>query len=68
MTDRKPLKRRSTRRIASSAKAPRLDRDIQDRIGDKLRAMYDDIIDQGVPDRFAALLKQFDDQQGEKGK
>ncbi len=66
MTDRKPLKPKSTPRVASDANAPRLDRDIQDRIGGKLRAMYDDIINQGVPDRFAALLKQFDDEQGKK--
>ena len=29
--------------------------------------MYDDVVDQGVPDRFAALLRQFDDQPAERG-
>lgn len=62
MTDRKPPKPKSTRRPASSAKAPRLGRDIQVRIGDRLRAMYDDVVEQGVPDRFTALLQRFDDQ------
>ena len=40
---------------------------LEDRLGDKLRAMYDDIVDQGVPDRFSTLLKQFDDPQGKQG-
>lgn len=60
MTDRKPPKTKSTGR--ANTKAPRLGRDIQVRIGGKLRAMYDDVVDQGVPDRFATLLRQFDDE------
>ena len=68
MTDRKPPKQRLPRRSAGDAKPPRLGRDIQVRIGDKLRAMYDDIVDQGVPDRFSALLRQFDDQPANKDK
>ncbi len=35
---------------------PKLDRAIQSRIGDQLRAMYDDLIQQPVPDRFKDLL------------
>jgi hypothetical protein len=35
---------------------PGLDRVIQDRIGDHLRAMYDDLVRQPVPDRFVELL------------
>ncbi len=66
MTDRKPPKPRLPRRAAADAKAPRLGKDIQVRIGDKLRAMYDDIVDQGVPDRFSELLRQFDDQPADK--
>ena len=62
MTDRKPPKRKPTGRAVRTAKPPRLDRDIQVRIGDKLRAMYDDVVDEGVPERFATLLRQFDDQ------
>ena len=68
MTDRKPPKQRLPRRAAADAKAPRLGRDIQVRIGDKLRAMYDDIVDQGVPERFSTLLRQFDDQLADKDK
>ena len=35
---------------------PGLDRAIQERIGDRLRAMYDDLVQQPVPDRFVELL------------
>ncbi len=38
-----------------------LDRQVQAKIGQQLRAMYDDVVDQGVPDRFAELLKKLDD-------
>jgi hypothetical protein len=39
---------------------PTLDRAIQARIGDHLRAMYDDLMQQPVPDRFADLLGQLE--------
>jgi hypothetical protein len=39
---------------------PTLDRAIQSRIGDHLRAMYDDLMQQPVPDRFADLLGQLE--------
>ena len=32
-----------------------LNAEIQSRIGHQLRAMYDDVVRQGVPDRFALL-------------
>jgi hypothetical protein len=38
-----------------------LDRQIQAKIGQQLRSMYDEVVDQGVPDRFAELLKKLDD-------
>ena len=41
-----------------------LDRQIQAKIGQQLRSMYDDVVDQGVPDRFAELLKKLDGAQG----
>jgi len=44
---------------------PTLDRIIQRRIGDQLRAMYDDLMQQPVPDRFADLLSKLD-QSGEE--
>jgi Anti-sigma factor NepR len=39
---------------------PALDRAIQERIGDHLRAMYDDLMQQPVPDRFVELLKRLE--------
>lgn len=39
---------------------PELDRAIQARIGDQLRAMYTELLEQPVPDRFSELLKKLD--------
>ena len=39
---------------------PALDRNIQARIGDNLRAMYDELLQQPVPDRFKDLLGQME--------
>jgi len=41
-----------------------LGRDVQSKIGEQLRAMYDDVVSQGVPDRFSELLKRLDRQGG----
>jgi Anti-sigma factor NepR len=46
---------------------PGLDRNIQARIGDNLRAMYDELLQQPVPDRFKDLLGQFEQQSDRKG-
>ena len=40
---------------------PKVARDIQSRIGQQLREMYDDVVKQGVPDRFSELLRQLDE-------
>jgi Anti-sigma factor NepR len=34
--------------------------EIQSRIGHQLRAMYDDVVRQGVPERFAELVRKLD--------
>jgi hypothetical protein len=47
-------------RAASARPDPALNREIQTKIGQQLRAIYDDIVDQGVPDRFADLLRNLD--------
>jgi len=36
----------------------RLGKDIQAKIGQQLRAMYADVVDQGVPERFVELLQR----------
>ena len=38
----------------------KLDSSSQKRIGDQLRAMYDELMQQPVPDRFRELLDQLD--------
>jgi hypothetical protein len=49
----------------------RLGRDVQSKIGQQLRAMYDDVVSAGVPDRFTEMLQQLDEkkeqQEQEKG-
>jgi hypothetical protein len=42
-----------------------LNSEIQSRIGHQLRAMYDDVVRQGVPDRFAELIKKLDVPEGQ---
>ncbi len=45
-----------------AARAPKggLNTEIQARIGHQLRAMYDDVVRQGVPERFAELIRRLD--------
>lgn len=55
---------------APPKRTAKLGRDIQAKLGQQLRAMYDDVVNQGVPDRFADLLNRLDQPgatpQGEK--
>jgi hypothetical protein len=39
---------------------PQLSPEIQGKIGQQLRKIYDDMVNQGVPDRFADLLNRLD--------
>ena len=45
---------------------PKLDSGSQKRIGDQLRAMYDELMQQPVPDRFKDLLDQLEKKNGGK--
>jgi len=56
-------------RSSSVRTGPALNRDIQTKIGQQLRAIYDDVVDQGVPDRFVELLRNLDRDtgKGERG-
>jgi len=47
-----------TRTRKTSAKPAKLSRDVQARLGQQLRSMYDDVVNQGVPDRFAKLINR----------
>jgi hypothetical protein len=44
----------------------RLGRDVQSKIGQQLRAMYDDVVSEGVPDRFTEMLRRLDEQKEPK--
>ena len=41
-------------------KVVRLGRDVQAKIGQHLRTMYDEVVKQGVPDQFSELLRKLD--------
>jgi hypothetical protein len=66
MNERKPqgqqkaMEAAETRNKKPSAKPAKLGREVQARLGQQLRAMYDDVLNQGVPDRFAELLNRLD--------
>ena len=47
-------------KTAAPGKQGGLNAEIQSRIGHQLRAMYDDVVRQGVPDRFAELVRKLD--------
>jgi hypothetical protein len=47
-------------KTAAPGKQGSLNAEIQSRIGHQLRAMYDDVVRQGVPERFAELIRKLD--------
>lgn len=57
----KPMETAATRNKRLNAEKPaKLSREVQARLGQQLRAMYDDVVSQGVPDRFNDLLNRID--------
>jgi hypothetical protein len=54
-------------KITGPGKQGGLNAEIQSRIGHQLRAMYDDVVRQGVPDRFADLIRKLDAPEGGAG-
>lgn len=56
---------KSQSKVATPGKQGGLNAEIQSRIGHQLRAMYDDVVRQGVPDRFAELIKKLDGQEAQ---
>lgn len=46
----------------------RLGRDVQTKIGQQLRAMYDNVVNDGVPDRFVDMLRKLDEQKKDDDK
>jgi hypothetical protein len=47
-----------TRNRKPGSKPAKLSREVQARLGQQLRSMYDDVVNQGVPDRFAELINR----------
>jgi len=45
----------------------RLGRDVQSKLGKTLQAYFDDVVKEGVPDRFRDLLQQYEERKEEKG-
>ncbi|HZP70535.1 MAG TPA: NepR family anti-sigma factor [Pseudolabrys sp.] len=50
----------ATRNKRPSSKPAKLSRDVQARLGQQLRAMYDEVVNQGVPERFSELINRLD--------
>ncbi|MHB2168896.1 NepR family anti-sigma factor [Alsobacter sp. R-9] len=48
----------------ASLQTGRPDTDLQSHIGRQLRAMYDTVVNQPVPDRFLELLNKLDEKTG----
>jgi Anti-sigma factor NepR len=57
----KPETRNSmgTQQVNHPKPEPRLGREVQAKIGQQLRAMYDDVVNQGVPDHISDLIRRF---------
>ncbi len=47
-----------TRNRRPTSKPAKLSREVQARLGQQLRSMYDDVVNQGVPDRFSDLINR----------
>jgi hypothetical protein len=60
MKDKPEKTKKTGSRKAEGRRSGTLSKDIQSRIGSQLRAMHDDIVRQGVPDRFVDLLARLD--------
>jgi hypothetical protein len=56
----KPMEAPGARAKKTETKPAKLGREVQARLGQQLRAMYDDVLNQGVPDRFADLISRIE--------
>jgi hypothetical protein len=70
MNIRKPSQQRQSKDLQGPEMktVAKLGTDIKAKIGQQLRLMYDEIVDQGVPDRFAEILHGLDGQIDEGSK
>jgi hypothetical protein len=65
--EQKPLRPEATRNMEVRARKPRgrLSREDQRRLGDILHRVYDEVVKEGVPERFEKLLRQLNDTRGD---
>jgi hypothetical protein len=66
MNKGKPSRRRTAMNLEGSELNPmgELTPDIKAKIGQQLRLMYGEVVNQGVPDRFVEILRRLDDPDG----
>ena len=70
MNRRKPSRQRTAMDLQGSelAPVPKLGPDIKAKIGQQLRLMYGEVLNQGVPERFVEILRGLDDPNDEGSK
>jgi Anti-sigma factor NepR len=63
MNIRKLSRQNQSTKLQGSEMKPvaKLGNDVKAKIGQQLRLMYDEIVEQGVPERFAAILREMDE-------
>lgn len=62
VTDNEETKEPMQRPSPTHKPAARLGREVQARIGQQLRALYNDVVSQGVPDHLADLVRRLGEQ------
>jgi hypothetical protein len=68
MNKRKALWSQSHMEVELTTKSTaKLGPDIKAKIGQQLRAMYSDVVNQGVPDRFSEILRRLDQTGADEG-
>jgi hypothetical protein len=70
MNIRKPSWQRQSTKLQGSEMKPvaKLGTDVKAKIGQQLRDTYEEIVKQGVPERFALILRDLDDGNDEGSK
>jgi anti-sigma factor NepR-like protein len=70
MNKGKPSRQRTDMDVQETESSPvvKLGPDIKAKIGQQLRLMYGEVVNQGVPDRFVDILRGLDDQTDEGSK
>lgn len=62
------VKSDNNRPPSAPGRAGRLDRTAQNEIGRQLKALYDEVVNEPVPERFVELLQRLDSGEAGKGR